>query len=763
VRCALILCAALAGCSTPGQLSEPRQLYNDGLRALAGVDGEPPDYEAAQRDLTAARDQAGPDTELRFRSARALALAMAGEADGLAKDKPEEALAKLRGAAGWLNDAVRMRPDDQTARRDLEVLLRRAQAIADKLNQGQNGLAARLDRLIEDQRHLRDGVRQLMNRVEAAGAAAEPRAFQPDHDALATDERTLVGDAGTVLDLAGDEIGLIDGKPEDQRAPEEQARLVQLRNLEHWIGAARADLADARLALRRLQGDRAHRRADAGLGNLVRAREQLEDPVKVLQGLAEGEQMLLLHTAALAQLRAGKPLFGGDPAAPPPPQPAAPPPWLTPAHLGERQTQVQERATELVARLEAGVARGAQGADPAAGGDPRMTQILAQAGEAVPHAQAAVTAMGAAATALTGDRIDDASEREQEALRALVAAIERFADLRTLIELTWADQQRLLGLLDPANAEAKKLAAGDRQRQVGEAVAANVDRITRMKGLIATDLAGLAQQAGQPAQPGQPAPDPQQLEAEKARYAQAEELRAKAQVELDALAAIVAGRGPGAALERARNAHVHLEALRQLFFTLIQHLERLHTEQAQTHDRTATAQRADDDRKRAEQIGPLPDFQVRHADLAESLAAAIEAQADAAAQQGGGDPQAQEMAQRLQQAAPEVRAAATAIRNATGTLTTARDQSTSTSVDLEPTLEQQKQGLAHIEEALRILSPQQQPQDQDQQDQQQQQDQQVSQQEAERRLQEIREREAERQREQRERNQRPPEPVEKDW
>jgi len=782
MRIAAIAAALLAACTTTGELSGPRDDYNDGTGEL----GES-DWTAAQRDLLAARDQAGADAELRFHAAYNLALALAGEADGLAKDKPEDALAKLRDASRWLGDAVRLRPDRDDARRNLEVVLRRIQQLADRLNQGENNLAKRLDRLIEDQRGVRDRIRQLMDKVDAAGAAAEPRAFQSEHDAIGTDERTLVGEAGTILDLAGDEVALIDGKPEDQRSQEEQARLAQLRNLEHWMGAARGDLADTRLALRRLQGDRAHRRADVGLGDLVRAREQLEDPIKVLQGLAQEEAMLLMHTGALEQLRAGKPLVADDGAPPAAPAaPSKPPSWLTTDHLGDRQTGLADRTGELLARLQAGVAHGADasagGSGAAAAGgapgspgagapqDPRMAQILAEAGEAVPLVEQAIDGMHRAGTALAADQLAGARDGEADAVRALIAAVERFADLRNLIELTWTDQNQLVALLDPDNKDAAGLKSDERQRMIGEAVGKNQDRLNRMKGLIQTELAtaeAQAQQAAAQAQGQGQAPagaDPQQLAAERARYQQAEELRARALVEVDALAAIAAGKGATGdrALDRARAGLTPLDELRVLFFTLIQHLERLRADQAQTHDRTATAQRASDDQDRDQQIGPLADFQAGHADLAESLATAVEQQADAASQ--ASDDQGKQAAQRLQQAAPEVRAAATAIRSAAGLLGQARAQAGQASVDLEPTLDQQKQALAHLDEALRILQPPKQqpqdPQDQNQQDQQQQ----VSQQEAERRLQQIREREAERRREQRDRQQQsPPEPVEKDW
>jgi hypothetical protein len=82
------------------------------------------------------------------------------------------------------------------------------------------------------------------------------------------------------------------------------------------------------------------------------------------------------------------------------------------------------------------------------------------------------------------------------------------------------------------------------------------------------------------------------------------------------------------------------------------------------------------------------------------------------------------------------------------------------SFDLDAPIEQQKQAMAHLEAAIRILEPPQQ-QNQQQQKQQQNQDQQISQDQAARRLQAIREREAERRRKQQQPSR--SDPVEKDW
>ena len=481
---AVAVCAVLLafGCSQAD--SGARGMYNDAL-AHYGQQS----WQAAADGFLAARDAAGQDSELRFRAAFNLGATYAKQADahgdgqvatadphGGAKSGAggasgtEQAIASLRQSAAWFRDAVRLAPseaEDQDARTNLETVLRRIQVLADQLNQGQNSLQARLQRVIEDQRGLRDQIRQLMDQVAASASGAEPLGFQREFDALATEERRLLADVGTLVDLAGEELQLLQEKGE-AASEEEQVRAAQLQALDHYLQAARRELSDARRALRRLQGDRAHLRADAGLAVLKRAHEQLMDPITVLRAIAQDESALLMHTGALAALRSGKLRLapsspatdpGAESAAESAPEPAAEPvapAWLTNASLEERQRDASARTRELLTRFQAAVAARADEAmsesAPAdahadAGADPKQARMLAAAAEAVPHLEQAVSAMDGAAGDIVGNRLSTAVERQNESLVALVAAIERFADIRALVELVHGDHTQVVALL----------------------------------------------------------------------------------------------------------------------------------------------------------------------------------------------------------------------------------------------------------------------------------------------------------------------------
>ena len=133
---------------------QPRQAYNV---ALARLDN---DLDAADQLLTAARRQAGADGEVRYRATYNLGWLEIHRADRSLSSAPQESLKHLHAAADWFRDAIRLRPESDVARHNLEVVLRRALRLADSLNQQEAvELTERLDQLIGAQRELLGSMR----------------------------------------------------------------------------------------------------------------------------------------------------------------------------------------------------------------------------------------------------------------------------------------------------------------------------------------------------------------------------------------------------------------------------------------------------------------------------------------------------------------------------------------------------------------------------------------------------------------------------
>ena len=699
-----------------------RERYNVGLE-----DMEQGDFAGAAEDFLAARDDARGDAVLRYRSAYNLGLALAGRADGSAEDAPEETIETLRSSAAWFSDAARLAPEgEEDARVNLEIVLRRIQQLADQINQDGH-LEARLDRIIDDQRGLRDQLRQLLADVESEDGAD----FRHRFESLAASERALLAETADIADLAAEERAHLEGQGEDALAPDQRARAYQLGDMDHYLQRARQSMSDTRRRLRRLEGERAHRRADTALAELKRAREQLSDPVAVLKAVARDEASVVAHADALAAVSADD----------------GPPPWLTVPHLTNRQEDAAARTGEMLRRLEAAVAATQEGAptdEPS--GEPEAERMQQAIGEALPHVQEAIDAMRSALSAFGGAAVSDAAREGARATAALSRAIERFAGLRELIEITFADQARAVALLE---ADAQEAQADLVERLAGAAVDENRGRLQRMEAMLLDTLAE--------------APAEGEEAAAEERHELAERLRGEAQQALDdASRALAAG---GEAGVPARLALERIEALRRLFFSIVEHLQELLAEQTDTHDQTATVQV---EPQTAPPLGFVAERQAAHAQTGSALGEALAAQADAAR-----DDDNAEAAQNIAQATQELRAGAARMRGAAATVSAAAEAARSMSPHLEPVLADQVAAIGHIENAIRLLRPPS-PEDQnaggEQQQQQQQQKEaaqpepveQMSRRQALQRLQAVRDREAERQR-RRQRDPAPPEPVEKDW
>lgn len=715
----------------PEETLSARERYNGGLEDL-----EQGDFAAAAEDFLAARDDAREDPVLRYRSAFNLGLALAGQADGSPDGSPngsdeavpEETIDTLRSSASWFSDAARLAPEgDEDARVNLEIVLRRIQQLADQINRDGH-LEARLDRIIDDQRGLRDQLRQLLADVESEAGAD----FRDRFESLAASERALLAETADVADLAAEERAHLEAQDEQTLAPEQRARAYQLGHMDHYLQRARQSMSDTRRRLRRLEGERAHRRADTALAELKRAREQLSDPVAVLKALARDEESLVAHAGALASIT-------GD-------DEAGPPPWLTIPHLTNRQEDAAARTGELLRRLEAAVAAAedppTEESSDAPSGQPRVDRARQSIGEAIPHVREALDAMRSALSAFGGAAVSDAAREGARAVAALSRAIERFAGLRELIEITYADQARAVVVLE---ADDQDVPADLRERLAGVAMEENRERLERMEEML-LELRAQASSEGDEGTAGE-------------RYELAETLRGEALEALDAATRALASGGgadtpAGLALER-------IEALRRLFFSIVEHLQELLAEQTDTHDQTATVQV---EPQAASPLGFIAERQAAHARTGAALGEALAAQTDAA--RGGEDAQAGE---NIAEATREVRAGTARMRGAAGTVSASAEAAERMSPHLEPALADQVAAIGHIENAIRLLRP---PEDQNAGGEQQQQQQQaaaqpepaeqMSRRQALQRLQAVRDREAERQR-RRQRDPAPPEPVEKDW
>jgi hypothetical protein len=396
-------------------------------------------------------------------------------------------------------------------------------------------------------------------------------------------------------------------------------RAAQLQGVLHYLHRARERVGQARSQLRQRQAARAYRRAAAGLSELKRARDQLRPPVQLLDVLIQDAGDIARETRALATLELGAGIPGVDQD-----QRAEAPSWLTPLYLGEAQGSIAERIGELDAQLRAGLEQSG------AVEDPQQQALLERVGEAQPFVAEAGEQAAAAAASLRSEALQPGAEAQAEALTALIAARERFLDLKGLIEVAYADEQRIDGILNPSDEEIDP----ERIREYGPALGAlqqhNLERVRRITPMLEEQRTQLmAATAGGDAVP-EGTPDPAQalerIELANGILVLTESSMRGALDSLDLMGATET------ALDDSRTsvstAIKGLESLRRLFFSIVEHLKDTARRQIELGDETeqALALAEQDPDASAARVGPVAPRQDELAAFTDQLAQALHEQ-----------------------------------------------------------------------------------------------------------------------------------------
>ena len=766
----------------------PREQYNRATQSLATADPT-----SLETQLLEARRRATDDGELRYAATYNLGIAAAARADQIEPTDPQQALDALYEAADWFRDAAALRPDDADARHNLEIALRKALVLADFLaKQNERTLAQQLDALIAEQRTRVGETAGLLEQVARGGELDAVEQLRPAFAEAATQQRTLLADTSDFGDRAAEERDAIASMTEEERTPQDAMRGAQLDAALHYLDSALERMGQARSQLRKRSAERAYRRSSAALGELARARDQLRDPVEQI-GVLMGEVGGLLRSSS-ALAAEGQTLPGSQ-------QPVQPPAFLTPESAQIDNDRVRERVEELAGRLEAGLEQAAHQANDPAGmaapPPPEQQSLLEAVAEAAPFVSAAGRGLEGAGQSLGTKDYLEAIDAQRAAGEALSEARERFFDLRQLLEASYEDQQRISDIASSEEAEIARLrdefAPGMRELQsknIGRGERLDTMLKQQSEELEAASAAAATQAQSDPAAAEEAAAA---SESQRERLGIASGLLASALGKMDDADNALGNDDDDASwpqvAEAAGQAAQHLEMMRTLFFSIVEHVRELARLQVGIGDRTqdasalasaesATAQGDDDAPARG------PETLARTAELApeqnalgaragaigDALAEQAEQAASAPAEEAGPDPE--ESARRLRTAGEHVVSAQLAMSGAAAVL---GDEQAA----LERAVEHQTVALEELAKALELLVPPEQQQDQQQQQQEQQQEQQEQPQEAgaesaeasenpegepdpSQMLQGVRDREAERRREREEGSSRY-EPVEKDW
>ncbi len=590
-------------------VEDPRTKFNRANEALVQRDGL-----AATALFRAARRDATDDVELRYAATFNLGMAAIARADALSAENPRESLGALHEAADWFREASSARPAESDPRHNLDVTLRRALILADELARSEAGeVETELDGLIDAQRG-RVGVSAgLLEEVARVGELDAADRLGPAFQDAATEQRVLLSQADELAERIARERDAIAAEPEESRTPEDALRAAQLDGALVYLDSAIDRMGQTRRQLRQRRAERAYRRGSASLGELKRARDQLRDPVQQIGVLLKEVGNLAGATNALAIAgRVGNP---SGPASAPAAAATRIPAFLTRESLEEESRRLENRVRELGIRLE----QAAIDAEASAGSR-SMAPNQPSAGESAPNQPSeadrvalrealvgaaplvadSARSMERATSSITGERFAAALRDEAETGRLLADAQERFFDLGQLLDVTHADEARIADLA--GSEEEEIVAARDEFAPLlHEFQTKNLERATRLVELLARErenriaelgsrFAQTAEEGGAPA--AEPESDPRALE--KDRFDLADQLLALAEGAMmqtsDALESEPDEAPDWPSVSSAsRRASEHLDAIRTLFFTLVEHLQKLTQDQIDTSDSTQDA------------------------------------------------------------------------------------------------------------------------------------------------------------------------------
>ncbi len=658
----------------PKEPEDPREIFNLGVSAL-----EAGNFEEAIRQFERARREAADDGELRFRAAYDLGIALATQASALEADSPKEALRALYTASDWFRDAIQQRGEHEDSRVNLDVVLRRALLLADRLAQSNaKGVDAELQELATRQRELVTALAILQGQVLEESEAAASEHLRREFRARATGQRALLSDADQLAGVIDAESQGISSRSDEERTPEDQMRAAQLEGVLHYLHLARERMGQTRRQLRQRQGERAYRRGSAALAELKRALDQLRDPVAVIDALIRDVAETAAGTATLASSRRELPGLSA---------PTEVPAWLTAESLRDDQRYAADRATELDQRLLAGLEQGA-----AASADQQA--LLDAVQNAEPLVADAAVSLTEAAEALGSDAPEKALSSQRDGLAALAEAREWFLDLRGLIELAYSDERRIEQVLAAEGDEAE-VARREYLAAIRELQDHNIARTERLGGKLEAAAAA----------PPTPGPDGSVPDAEVAamqqqRFELAGQLVTLALARMDDVVIHLAESGKPRWSEghtASRSALNHLETLRRLFFSIVEELRDAAQQQLdladETRDAAALSAAGSDDA--AARIGPLAPRQEALATRAGDIADALVEQSNHTGGVVDEEADSAVPSRRLREAGEHVLLAQVEMEGATEKL--GEDPP-----NLESTQERQAASIAELEQALAL-------------------------------------------------------------
>ena len=725
--------------------ANPRETYNVAVSLLDT------DLDLADEQFQIARAEAGADGEVRFRSAYNLGWVEIKRADKILESEPEQALKHLQTAIDWFNRAIRIRPKDKDARHNLEVVMRRAFELADSLKKADDeDFEQRIEQLIAEQRALQTDVGAIVELADTASEEdLEGKRFREQLRKLAVRQRQLLADTNLVFDDAANELQKLAEEQNDDSPAEEKQRAAQLSFVANYLQTATQRMGQARSQLRLRQQNRAFRRQAIALEELKGARDIFRDPAQRIRGLLQDAIPLHMQTMAYSN-RSGTIGIEDD-------ANLQIPAWLTSELLAEMQESLTARTMEFSQQIAAGVASMSESTDVDSESPP-VSESEKQTWQAVSgHVGTATEKFESADAVLDAEQYDKTAELQAEGITELEQAEELLLDFRGLIERAFADQSQVQAILPTVVHGTSETEFSELGDLLAELQGRNVERTKQIARKLDEELTNMQQSADSEDQQGAVG-DPQSLEKEVNKFRKAIHLAEQIEREMQAVADAVASAefhsdaGPGSpdvtggtqdapdelkgdappvslfedAITPSKTAAEKLQELRRIFFTIVQRLQEAAHNQSGINDHTEQLTVLDD--VPISTRGPIAVRQKENQNSTKQIGEELLEQANAVANSGNGPTSADQQAEN-DQATQNYQRAAELVDDASADMSAAELQlQVKTDFDLDLTRNRQQSALQKLIEAIELLQPPSDSNDdQDQsQDQEQDQDQQPS-------------------------------------
>lgn len=419
--------------------ADPRITYNKAIDHLEDDPGQ------AEELLRESRREAGTDARVRFSATYNMGWLQAERGEKNLTADPEAALAHYRQSADWFQQSVRMRPDDENSRVNLEIVLRQVMLIEDSLKQlKEETLEAGLDRIIESQRAivlstgtLAEMHKQVDNNTTRSRARS---AFRT----LSLEQRKNLADGQQIFRKAYSESETIVSKS-TEATPEERLRQSQLREVKAEVSRGNQFMGQARSQMRRGQAIRAFRRAASALQFYKQARNRLRNSLDRLNQLIveseEVSQLLMLRKAPEERVERKTGALSKTPV------------WLTLHYLMERYQSLKERTEKLYGEWDT-VAQKDEREDSAnvanthaSNGTTALRAFVERLKQALPFLAEANTCFNKADQVLKVEPWNGVVDAHRDGIMLLREAREQFMDVRTMIEQTYAQQMRISSMM----------------------------------------------------------------------------------------------------------------------------------------------------------------------------------------------------------------------------------------------------------------------------------------------------------------------------